>query len=612
MRKINIRDRNLGVTFDQNGIAEVVLWSPAAEHAEIVVRDKDKIHLKKEEFGYWSTSTDKLKPGDLYKFKIDNDKELPDPASIYQPEGVHGYSQAVDLKSFTWTDRAWKNIAQEEFIIYELHVGTFSPGGNFKGLEEKLDHLVELGVNAIELLPISQFPGSRNWGYDGVYPFAVQNSYGGPKGLQHLVNTCHEKGLAVILDVVYNHLGPEGNYLNAFGPYFTDKYNTPWGKAINFDDAWCDGVRQYFIDNVLMWFRDFHIDALRMDAIHAIKDLSPTHILKEIKQNVNSLTQATGKPFYLIAEVDLNDTIFIDPLEERGYGLDGQWVDEFHHALRVSSGNTKTGYYSEFDGLKHLAKSYKDVYVYDGIFSHHRKKTFGTKIGAHPGKQFVVFSQNHDQVGNRMLGERTSHLISFEMQKLLAGAVMVSPYLPMLFMGEEWSATSPFQYFVSHTDHDLIEAVRNGRKSEFNFKSEEEPPDPQSETTFNASKLNWEELDDSKHKVMFEFYKALIRLRKYNPVLKNLERKQLDVTFDESSQTLTLHRWHDKHQLFCFMNFSQERQPILFPVSETSLRKEFDSADSQWNGPGCSPKDLSSDSELQLYPESFLIYSNNV
>lgn len=616
MKKVNIGHRTIGVAFNQEGLAEVVLWSPTAESVAIVIQDKEEVSLRNDEFGYWRTLTDKLRPGDFYKFKIDNNQELPDPASVSQPEGVHGYSEAVDLQSFKWADQEpdqlWQNIPQEEYIIYELHTGTFSPDGNFEGLEEKLDHLVKLGVNAIELLPVSQFPGDRNWGYDGVYPFAVQNSYGGPKGLQHLVNTCHGKGLAVILDVVYNHLGPEGNYLNAFGPYFTDKYNTPWGKALNFDDAWCDAVRHYFIENVLMWFRDFHIDALRMDAIHAIKDLSPTHILKEIKQHVNSLTQSTGKPYYLIAEVDLNDTKFIDPLEENGYGLDGQWVDEFHHALRVSSGNTKTGYYSEFDGLRHLAKSYKEVYVYDGIFSQHRKKTFGTKVGAHPGKQFVVFSQNHDQVGNRMLGERTSHLVNFEMQKLLAGAVMVSPYLPMLFMGEEWSASTPFQYFVSHTDHDLIEAVRKGRKSEFNFKSGEEPPDPQSETTFNASKLSWEEVSNSKHRTMLEFYTALIRLRKSNPVLKTLKRKQLDVTFDESSQTLTLHRWHDKHQFFCFMNFSKEKQRASVPDFETSWQKQFDSADTQWNGPGSSPEMLASDSELQLYPESFLIYSNNV
>src|SRR5687768_905399 len=308
-------------------------------------------------------------------------------------------------------------------------------------------------------MPVAQFPGKRNWGYDGVYPFAVQNSYGGYKGLQQLVNACHQKGLAVILDVVYNHLGPEGNYFSAYGPYFTEEYKTPWGGAINFDDAWSDGVRNYFIENALMWFRDFHIDALRLDAVHAIKDFGSKHILREIKEQVNILMEQTGKKHYLIAECDLNDTQFIDPLEKRGFGMDAQWIDEFHHALRVTATGEKTGYYSDFSGIEHLAKAYKDAYVYDGQFSPHRFKNFGVKAQDNPGRQFIVFSQNHDQVGNRMLGERSSQLVSYEMQKLMAGAVLVSPYLPMLFMGEEYSESHPFLYFVSHTDPELAEAV---------------------------------------------------------------------------------------------------------------------------------------------------------
>ena len=615
MEKVSIGNRSLGVTFNKEGKAEINVWAPIVDNVALIIKGKSQISLQKDEFGYWKATTDQLKPHDWYKYKLNNDKELPDPASVSQPEGVHGYSEAIDLKGFSWTDNtqnnSWKNLAQENYIIYELHTGTFSSQGNFEGLEEKLDHLKDLGINAIELLPVSQFPGSRNWGYDGVYPFAVQHSYGGPQALQRLVNTCHEKGLAVILDVVYNHFGPEGNYLGEFGPYFTEKYNTPWGQALNFDDAWCDGVRKYFIENVLMWFRDFHIDALRMDAVHAIKDLSPNHILKEIKQNVNKLTELTGKRYYLIAEVDLNDTKFIDPIEEKGYGLDGQWIDEFHHALRVAAGNTKTGYYSEFDGIKHLAKSYKDAYVYDGVYSEHRKKVFGTKVGNNPGKQFVVFSQNHDQVGNRMLGERTSHLVSFEAQKLLAGAVMVSPYLPMLFMGEEWSASSPFQYFVSHTDPDLVEAVRKGRKAEFDFNTGEEPPDAQSEDTFQASKLHWDEIAAEPHQVMLNFYRALIALRKQNSVLKHLNRKQLDVKFDEGAQTLFLHRWYDKDQLYCLMNFSQEKQQASLPDFEPIWHKRFDSADPQWNGSGASPAKLSGGAEIQLFPESFLIYSNH-
>lgn len=615
MKTINTGRRSLGVNFNADGQAEVIVWAPEAESVALIIHDKEQVPLGKANLGYWKATTDKLKPGDFYRFRLNDKNDYPDPASLSQPEGVHGPSRAFDLGNFSWKDKgeamSWKNLPQEAYIIYELHTGTFSEKGNFEGMEEKLDYLKALGITAVELLPVAQFPGARNWGYDGVYPFAVQNSYGGPKALQQLVDACHQKGLAVILDVVYNHLGPEGNYLGEFGPYFTDKYQTPWGKALNFDDAWCDGVRQYFIENVLMWFRDFQIDALRMDAVHAIKDFSPTHILREIKQHVNKLSEQTGKPYYLIAEVDLNDTKFIDPLEKQGFGLDGQWVDEFHHALRVASGNTKTGYYSEFEGLEHLAKSYKDVYVYDGVYSRHRKKIFGSKLGNHPGKQFVVFSQNHDQVGNRMAGERTSHLISFEMQKLLAGAVLVSPYLPMLFMGEEFSASSPFLYFVSHSDPELVEAVRKGRKAEFNFESGQEIPDPQSEDTFKKSKLQWDEIKAGEHQYMLAFYKALIAFRKEQPVLKQLNRKQLDVQADTNSETLFLHRWHDKHQFYCIMNFSAENQKIAIPDFEPVWHLQFDSADSRWNGPGTSPSELTSGSEIDVFPESFLIYFNH-
>lgn len=364
-------------------------------------------------------------------------------------------------------------------------------------------------------MPVAQFSGARNWGYDGVFPFAVQNSYGGPEALQHFVNACHQHNIAVVLDVVYNHVGPEGNNLGKFGPYFTDKYKTPWGEAINFDDAGCDGVRKYFIENVLMWFRDFHIDALRLDAVHAIKDFGPSHILKEIKQHTDALMQETGRAHYLIAECDLNDIKYIQPIEEGGYGMDAQWIDEFHHSLRVTAGNERTGYYQDFDGILHLAKSFHDGYVFDGIYSAHRQKTFGTKTTGIAGEKFIVFSQNHDHVGNRMLGERTSTLVSFEMQKLLAATCLISPYLPMLFMGEEYSEKNPFLYFVSHSDKALVEAVRKGRKEEFaEFHNEGEVPDPQAEETFQQSKLQWHLLQEKQHSAMLSFYKSLIALRK--------------------------------------------------------------------------------------------------
>lgn len=604
MKSIDVKKRTIGANFNEEGEAEIKVWSPTAEQIAIVF-DQEQINLNKEDFHYWTLTTDKIKPGIQYKFLFNNKDQYPDPASLSQPNGVHEKSEAIELKKFKWTDDNWINIPLEEYIIYELHTGTFTPAGTFAAIEEKLDYLVSLGITAIEVMPVAQFPGDRNWGYDGVFPFAVQNSYGGAEGLQHLVNSCHQKGLAVILDVVYNHLGPEGNYLSACAPYFTDKYKTPWGNAMNFDDAWCDGVRSYFIENALMWFRDFHIDALRLDAVHAIKDFSPLHILREIKQYVDELMKATGKKHYLIVELDLNDNRFVDPFEQGGYGMDAQWIDEFHHALRVTATNESTGYYSDFNGIEHLAKAYKDAYVYDGQYSAHRKKYFGIKT-SNEGKQFIVFSQNHDQVGNRMLGERTSTLLSFEMQKLLAAAVMVSPYLPMLFMGEEWSEPNPFLYFVSHTDKDLAEAVRKGRKEEFAaFHAQGEAPDPIAEETFLQSKLQWNLIEEGQHRIMLEYYKTLIELRKTNPVLKELNRKNLEVIHNKEFKTLLLKRWNNNLEILALMNFSKEKQRITIPGK--SWKKIFDSADPKWNGPESSPNEIKNNT-ITVQAESIALY----
>jgi maltooligosyltrehalose trehalohydrolase len=609
MNEIDITRRGIGVSFS-GGLAEVCVWAPLKEKVEMLVNETQKIALSKDEFGYWRTSTDQLQPGDRYSFLLDDKGGFPDPASLAQPEGVHKSSMAVNLQDFNWNDNGWNNLPLKDYIIYELHAGTFTDEGTFEAIGKRLDYLKDLGITAIEIMPVAQFPGTRNWGYDGVFPFAVQHSYGQATGLQQLVDQCHERGLAVVLDVVYNHMGPEGNYLDEYGPYFTDKYGTPWGKAINFDDADCDGVRRFFIENVLMWFRDFHIDALRMDAVHAIKDFGHKHILREIKEHVQSLMATTGKIHHLIVECDLNDTRYINPLEEHGYGMDAQWIDEFHHSLRVTAGEERSGYYADFDGIQHLAKAYKDAYVYDGQYSPHRRKKFGVKAN-NAGQQFIIFSQNHDQVGNRMLGERSSKLVSPEMQKLMAGAVMVAPYLPMLFMGEEYSETNPFLYFVSHSDPALIEAVRKGRKAEFAaFHAKGEAPDPQSEETFAHSKLQWHLLKEAPHRTMFEYYKSLIALRKSNPVLSNLNRKNLDVRIEEKLQVLMLHRWHEDHHLLCLLNFSKEAQSILVPPLELQWTLLFDSGDPKWAGPQAAVASLTDNNELTLQPETLLIYSN--
>jgi maltooligosyltrehalose trehalohydrolase len=608
---MNLMKQRPGISF-QNGQARAILWAPqAAEPALLLTDTQQQIPLTKEDYGYWTATTNALQPGGKYKWLI-NGKELPDPASLAQPEGVHGPSLAVDLALLPAIQRQqWQVHDLESFILYELHTGTFSHEGTFAGIEARLDHLVELGVNAIEIMPVAAFPGNRNWGYDGVFSYAVHSSYGGVEGLVRLVDKCHEKGLAVVLDVVYNHLGPEGNYLGEFGPYFTDKYSTPWGGAINFDDAGCDGVRSYFIQNALMWFRDFGIDALRMDAVHAIKDFSARHLLQELRQETDKLMRETGRRHYLIVECDLNDPRFINSEEKGGFGMDAQWMDEFHHALRVAAGEARSGYYTDFDGLQHLSKSYEDAYVYDGIYSPHRDKIFGRKASENGGQQFIVFSQNHDQVGNRMLGERTSTLLSFELQKLLAGAVLVSPFLPMLFMGEEWAEPAPFLYFVSHTDPELAKAVREGRRAEFAaFYADGEAPDPQSEETFNASRLQWQLLEQPLHATMLRYYKALIALRKKQPSLSKPDRACVRVQLDEPNHTLALTRTSTSQTLTCLMNFSSERRDFAF--TGAAGEKIFDSAAPEWNGPQDAPTQISHGRKITLQPHSLLIYSSHV
>lgn len=609
--QINVNKRELGLTFTEQDEAKVVVWAPEAEQVAIRVEGQPTpIALGKEAMGYWCVQTNQIKPGDLYWIVLNGEKELIGPASLSQPQGVHGPSQAFDTDFFYWEDHSWVNPSLDDYIIYELHTGTFTPEGTFAAIEEKLDYLSALGVNAIEIMPVAQFPDSRNWGYDGVFPFAVQNSYGGPAGLQHLINACHYKGIAVVLDVVYNHFGPEGNYLKEFGPYFTSAHCTPWGDAVNFDNTWCDGPRRYFIENALMWFRDFHVDALRLDAVHAIKDFSPTHILSEIKAHTDQLMAATCRKHYLIVESDLNDPRYIDPLAEKGYGMDAQWSDEFHHALRVSVGEKRSGYYADFNGINHLAKAYRDAYVYDGQFSETRQRLFGRPAEHNPGGQFVVFSQNHDQIGNRKLGERSSQLFGFETLKLMAGAVLVSPYIPLLFMGEEWAETNPFLYFVSHTEPELAEAVRKGRQAEFAaFHTDGEVPDPMDEKTFLHSKLQWDLLNQPKHQTLLRYYQTLIALRRQQPALRHLDREQLEVLHDDDQPVLALHRWYEQEHVLCVLNFAHDRQSFTVPDKGKSWTRRFDSAAPEWQGPGAAPEQVAAGETLMLQPESILIYT---
>ncbi|MDY7033538.1 MAG: malto-oligosyltrehalose trehalohydrolase, partial [Thermodesulfobacteriota bacterium] len=478
----------------------------------------------------------------------------------------------------------------------------------------RIDDLIHLGINTIELMPVAQFPGERNWGSDGVYPFAVQNSYGGPNGLKRLVNECHQRGMAVILDVVYNHLGPEGNYLWDFGPYFTDQYKTPWGSAINFDDAYSDGVRNFFTENALHWFLNYHLDGLRLDAVHGIVDISARPFLQELGEQVADYSMKAGRRFSLIAESNLNDSKVIKPKELGGYGLDAQWCDDFHHSLHTLVTGEASGYYIDFGRIDHLAKSMNEGFVYSGQFSRFRKRNYGNSSRERPANQFVVFSQNHDQIGNRMLGERMPTLTSFEGLKLAAGATFLSPYIPLLFMGEEYGEETPFLYFISHSDSDVIEAVREGRKEEFkDFLWKEDPPDPQSINTFLQSKINWEKRNKGIHSILLEFYRKLIQMRKAIPALSRLDKEKMTVGRSDEENVLCMGRQNkdNEAEILCLFNFNKNdviMKALPFQC-EGRWRKILDSSEERWLGPGAILPDFTDQmSNVTLRSQSVVVY----
>ncbi len=602
----------IGACYRGDGGCNFIVWAPQSHEVAVkLVSPEDKmIPMECDEWGYWRANVEEITPGARYLYRINDDEERPDPASHFQPLGVHGPSAVVAHGDFAWSDQNWAGAPLERLVIYELHTGAFTPEGTFDAIIPRLQELRELGVTAIELMPVAEFPGARNWGYDGVYPFSVHHAYGGPAGLKRLVNACHEAGLAVILDVVYNHLGPEGNYLSRFGPYFTDKYRTPWGAALNFDDAWSDGVRNYFIENALHWFDNYHIDGLRLDAIHAICDLSARPFLQELADRTAELSAKLGRKFLLIAESDSNDPRVIRPKETGGFGLDAQWLDDFHHSLRTLLSEERSGYYADYGLVTHFVKAIREGFVYSGEYSPHRRRRRGDSSGDRPGHQFVVFAQNHDQIGNRMLGERLSRLVSFDALKLAAGAALLSPFIPLLFMGEEYAEEAPFFYFVNHGDADLISAVREGRKVEFKaFQWAGEPPDPQAMDTFLRSKLDWERRNHGRGRVMLEFYRELLRMRREIPALAALDKNSLEVFGREEPRLVFLRRWNVGNHVFCVMNF--DRREAAFDVSLPSgvWRKLLDSADEEWEGSGSFlPERVQTDQTITIGGLSLALY----
>ncbi len=575
----------VGATFTAPGACRFLVWAPAVPSVGLKLpRDGRTIPMEPGPPGYHSAVVEGVSPGDRYLFDIGEGRDRPDPASRSQPEGVHAASEVVG-DDFAWTDAGWNGPELADYVIYELHVGTFTPGGTFDSAIEGLDRLVDLGVTAVELMPVAQFPGSRNWGYDGAYPFAVQASYGGPDGLKRFVDACHARGLAVVLDVVYNHLGPEGNYLREFGPYFTDQYRTPWGDALNFDGPGSDAVRAFFLANALMWQTDYHIDALRLDAVHAIKDFSAYHLLAELADLAAARSADSGRRFLLIAESDLNDTRMVDPPAAGGHGLDAMWSDEYHHALHSLLTGEVDGYYEDFGSVEDLADAYRDGYVYAGRYSKHRDRRHGNDpTGLEPWR-FVVCAQNHDQVGNRARGDRLSTLTDAAGLRLSAGLVALSPFVPMLFMGEEYGETAPFLYFVSHGDPALVEAVRNGRREEFSyFAWQGEVPDPQDEATFRKSAIDPAGAT-AEGRALQALYRELLGLRRGVPAL-GCRGGPREVSVAPDGPLLDVLRGGPGSAVrIVFHLGAADSAPIHVPA-DGPWRKLIDSSDARWGGPG--------------------------
>jgi maltooligosyltrehalose trehalohydrolase len=499
------------------------LWAPRAARVDLVLPARgEEVEMSPDQTmpadrpGWWAVEVEAAGPGTDYLFRLDGGTPRPDPRSPWQPAGVEGPSRVVDHSSFGWGDDSWRGVHLPSAVLYELHVGTFTPEGTFDAAASRLAHLADLGIDAVELMPVAEASGERGWGYDGVDWYAPSHCYGGPDGLKRFVDAAHAAGIGVVMDVVYNHLGPVGNYLAELGPYFTDRYRTSWGEALNFDGPYSDEVRRLVMDNATMWLRDYHCDGLRLDAVHAIYDNSALNVLEQLAAEVRRLAAALGRPKFLVAESDLDDPRLVRPRLAGGYGLDSAWADGFHHALHASLTGEQGGYYADYGRLEQLATALRRAWVYAGEWSPYRRRHHGRSPLGLSGDRFVVFSQNHDQVGNRARGERLCHLVSPGRAKIAAALVLLSPFVPLLFQGEEWAASSPFCYFADHRDPELARAVRQGRQAElaqFGWRPEQ-VPDPQAASTFERSQLDWSELDDPLHSAMLDWYRSLIRLRR--------------------------------------------------------------------------------------------------
>jgi maltooligosyltrehalose trehalohydrolase len=523
------------------------VWAPKAQKVALKWREQSLPMEGPNQRGWWTLEVPDAGCGDRYAFLMDDDPTpYPDPRSLRQRDGVHGASELYDHASFEWHDQLWRGAPKIGAIVYELHIGTFSAEGTFDGAIPHLSYLADLGVTHVEVMPVAAWAGNQGWGYDGVSLFATHEPYGGPDAFKRFVDACHAKGLSVILDVVYNHFGPVGNYTTKFGPYLNPQRRTPWGDAVNLDQAGSDESRRFFVDNALMWLKDYHCDGLRFDAIHAFLDLSAVHFLEQLSVEVERLGATLSKEFFLIAESDLNDPRIVRSREAHGYGMDAQWSDDFHHslfALLYDPKEGESGYYDDFGSLAALHKALKHAYVYDGQYSSYRKRRHGRAADGLSAHHFIHFDQNHDQIGNRGWGERIEHLIGLDAAKVAVGLVLTAPFIPMLFMGEEWAASSPFLYFADHEDEEMRRAVAEGRRREFAaFGFSDDVPNPEDQKTYEMSKLNWEEQSQGKHAEMLAWVKKLIHLRRNSVCLNDGDLNHLVVGTDDKKCTLVMER----------------------------------------------------------------------
>jgi len=525
---------------------EFSVWAPKAAKVSVKVGDRGHSMEGPDERGWWKTAVEDAGPGSDYGFLLDDDPAVyPDPRSAWQPHGVHGLSRVYDQAAFEWHDEGWQASPLAGSIQYEMHVGTFTPRGTLGSAIERLDYLVELGITHVELMPVAAFAGDRGWGYDGVDLYAVAEHYGGPDGLKRFVDACHRRGLAVLLDVVYNHFGPVGNYTGKFGPYVTNAHRTPWGDAVNLEEWGSDEVRRFFCDNALMWLRDYHIDGLRLDAVHGLVDRSAVHFLEQLAAEVETLAATLRRRLVLIAESDLNDPRVVQPREAGGDGMDAQWSDDFHHALFTVLGREeKVGYYADFGSIEKLAKALTRVFVYGGEYSEYRGRRHGRPVEGLSAHRFLGYIQTHDQVGNRVAGDRVEQIVGMDAAKVAAGLVLTAPFVPLLFQGEEFAASTPFLYFADHDDAEMAKAIREGRRREFaafGF-DEQEIPDPAARGTFERSRLNWQEAGEGHHREMLEWYRALIRLRRTAAALNDGDLRHIKVRWSEADRWLVMDR----------------------------------------------------------------------